>query len=348
MPFKAHIQQTINDDPREMPAFTLAEAAHYLRIPLATLRSWVRGRYYPTDRGRKFFKPIIELPDAKLPTLSFVNLVEAHVLDAIRREHNIPLPDVRIALDYVRKQFGSPHPLADQKFQTDGIAVFVSRFGKLIAVSEAGQLAMREMLAAHLRRVEHDATGLASRLYPLPANASWMNRKSLSLTRGFPSVARRLSERALRRQSSRSVTRRVNPLTSLPETMAASEDTSKKQSGASLRLPPDDCPSPEEIKGVLMNSPERLIFFVDRSLGRKIIPDVLRTAGQEVRVHDELFAQNAKDEIWLAEAGKQGWIVLTKDKNIRYRAIELQALLTARVRAFVLTARGDLSGAEVG
>jgi len=66
--------------------------AHYLRVPLATLRSWVRGRYYPTERGQKFFKPIIELPDSKLASLSFVNLVEAHVLDAIRREHKIPLP----------------------------------------------------------------------------------------------------------------------------------------------------------------------------------------------------------------------------------------------------------------
>jgi hypothetical protein len=32
-------------DPRETPACSPAEAAHYLRIPLATLRSWVRGRY---------------------------------------------------------------------------------------------------------------------------------------------------------------------------------------------------------------------------------------------------------------------------------------------------------------
>jgi len=46
------------------------------------------------------------------------------------------------------------------------MALFISRFGKLIAVSEAGQLAMKEMLEAHLRRVEHDATGLATRLYP--------------------------------------------------------------------------------------------------------------------------------------------------------------------------------------
>ncbi len=39
--------------------------------------------------------------------------------------------------------------------------------------------------------------------------------------------------------------------------------------------------------------------------------------------------------------------MLTKDKNIRYRAAEIQALRAANVRAFVLTSRGDLTGAEV-
>jgi uncharacterized protein (DUF433 family) len=157
---------SVSDDPREAPAYSIAEAAHYLRIPTATLRSWIRGRYYPTERGKRFFRPVIELPDPTLLSLSFVNLVEAHVLDAIRREHNIPLPQVRIALDYVKRHFDSLHPLADHEFQTDGAALLLSRFEKLIAVSEAGQLAMKEMLAAHLRRVEHDASGLASRLYP--------------------------------------------------------------------------------------------------------------------------------------------------------------------------------------
>jgi hypothetical protein len=32
-------------------------------------------------------------------------------------EHDIPLPKVRNALDYLKKQFGVPHPLADQKFE---------------------------------------------------------------------------------------------------------------------------------------------------------------------------------------------------------------------------------------
>ncbi len=99
-----------------------------------------------------------------------------------------------------------------------------------------------------------------------------------------------------------------------------------------------------------MNStslPEPAIFFVDRSLGRKVIPDALRRAGEKVKTHDELFPQDTPDETWLKEAGRQGWIVLTKDTRIRYHANEVAALLRSKVRAFVLTARGDLTGAEM-
>lgn len=166
MTFKSQHDQLACNDPREMPAYGVAEAAHYLRVPIATLRSWVHGRYYSTESGKRFFKPLIAIPDPRLPSLSFVNLVEAHILDAIRREHNIALPKVRTALDYVRRQLGLKHPLADLKFETDGAHLFLSRYGELISVSQAGQLAMKDMLAAHLRRIEHDSSGLAVRLYP--------------------------------------------------------------------------------------------------------------------------------------------------------------------------------------
>jgi uncharacterized protein (DUF433 family) len=106
------------------------------------------------------------LPDQQLAALSFINLVEAHVLDAIRREHHVPFPNVRSAVSYVQRQFHSKHPLAEQKFETDGVNLFVSRFEKLLSVSEQGQLAMRELLKAYLRRIEHDAAGLAVRLFP--------------------------------------------------------------------------------------------------------------------------------------------------------------------------------------
>ena len=184
-----------SNEPREMAAYSISEASHYLRIPVATLRSWVRGRYYPTEHGRSFFEPLIELPDANLASLSFVNLVEAHVLDAIRREHNVPLPKVRAALDYVNRHFRDPHPLATHQFQTDGVDLFLSRFEKLIAVSQAGQLAMREMLAAHLRRVEHDASGVAVRLYPFTRKRDVDEPKIIvidpNISFGRPAIARR-------------------------------------------------------------------------------------------------------------------------------------------------------------
>jgi PIN like domain len=80
-----------------------------------------------------------------------------------------------------------------------------------------------------------------------------------------------------------------------------------------------------------------LTFFVDRSLGRWAVPWALRDAGFDVVIHDDVFAADTDDDIWLAEAGARGWIVLMKDDRIRYRPQERAALVTAQVQAFVLT-----------
>jgi len=162
---KVVVDFSVAQDPRESPVYGIPEAAHYLRIPPATLRSWVISRYYLTRDGKKFFRPIIDLADKDGYLLSFMNLVEAHVLDAIRREHHISLAKVRTALNYLRKRFSSKYPLADQKFETDGSHLFVQKYGQLINLSQEGQLAMRSVLEAHLRRIERDAAGLAARLY---------------------------------------------------------------------------------------------------------------------------------------------------------------------------------------
>ena len=85
---------------------------------------------------------------------------------------------------------------------------------------------------------------------------------------------------------------------------------------------------------------------MDRNLGKKIVADALRQAGADVRVHDDLFSPDARDEEWLSEVGRRQWVVLTKDARIRYREIERMALMNAGVRAFVLTAK-NLQGSEV-
>lgn len=88
-----------------------------------------------------------------------------------------------------------------------------------------------------------------------------------------------------------------------------------------------------------------MIFFVDRSLGRRKVPEALRSAGRDVVVHDDLFDVDTPDRVWLDRAGREGWVVLAKDDRIRYEPEERRALLDTGVRAFVLT-NASLTGAE--
>jgi hypothetical protein len=103
-------------DPRELPAYGIAEATHYLQIPQATLRSWVVGRHYQAGGEWRLFTPLIRPADTKRHLLSFLNVVEAHVLNALRGRHRIALAKVRSAFDYLNVHFPSAHPLvSDQK-----------------------------------------------------------------------------------------------------------------------------------------------------------------------------------------------------------------------------------------
>jgi len=93
-------------------------------------------------------------------------------------------------------------------------------------------------------------------------------------------------------------------------------------------------------------APEDLVFFVDRSLGGKLVVEALRQAGACVVAHDGVFDQNATDVEWLAEAGRRAWVVLTKDGAIRRNPHEKAMFRDAEVRVFAL-ARRNLAGPEM-
>jgi hypothetical protein len=98
------------------------------------------------------------------------------------------------------------------------------------------------------------------------------------------------------------------------------------------------------------SSPE---LFIDRSLGRHVVPDALRRAGATVHatadVYGERIGQGLPDEEWLSDAGRRGWVVLMKDARVRYRPAQLDAIATFGVRAFCLATRafGALSRQNV-
>jgi uncharacterized protein (DUF433 family) len=144
--------------PDEVALYAVRDAARYLGVPPATLRAWVFGQ-----RG---FRSVIRPADSRSRDLAFINLVEAHVLDGLRRQHRLSLEKVRTAMACLTREFRSDRPLIEHKLSTDGLDVFVELYGRLINASRENRLAIRRVLEAYLRRIEWDEHGRVARLYP--------------------------------------------------------------------------------------------------------------------------------------------------------------------------------------
>lgn len=153
-------------DTRSAAAYTLAEAARYLRLPAATLRSWVLGRQYPTAAGGGRFPPLIRPASRRPPLLSFSNLIEAHVLRSLRTDHGVSVKALRSALAYAETRLGIERLLLREELCTKAGRVFLDRYGELMELSASGQLAMRRLFEDHLKRVEWDSSRFPVRLYP--------------------------------------------------------------------------------------------------------------------------------------------------------------------------------------
>ena len=179
-------------DPQNKPRYTLAQAARYLHLSPSTLRSWVRGREYPKSDGTGSFKPLIKADSL----LSFSNLVEAHVLRALRVDHSVQMSAVRKALDYAQRSFKIKRLLLSQELLAAPGNVFIERYGQLVNLGLSGQLAVKHLLAAQLKRVEWDPSGLPCRLFPAPLEGLGASGRKLividpQISSGNPIVASR-------------------------------------------------------------------------------------------------------------------------------------------------------------
>lgn len=182
-------------DPRDVPAYSVVEAAGFLRLPPSTLRQWVQGQKYRTGTGQRRARPVIRIPTGQPPTLTFWNLAEAHVLAAIRREHGVSLQSTRKALDYVASELEHDHPLIGQDFLTDGMSLFIERLEtmadtdagvrSLIDATHQGQLAARQLLEGALARVSRDTHGLIERIYPWVKHLDEPRRVEIDPRRAF-------------------------------------------------------------------------------------------------------------------------------------------------------------------
>jgi uncharacterized protein (DUF433 family) len=91
---------------REM--YTEAEAARLLRVAPSTLHWWLEGR--PPR-----YRPVIRPEPTGSRVVTWAEFVEAGLLRSYRREHEVPLRELRDFIDKLRDRFDVPYPLADRR-----------------------------------------------------------------------------------------------------------------------------------------------------------------------------------------------------------------------------------------
>ena len=159
-------------DPRKIPNYSISEAAHYLRVREGKLRDWIGGWTSRKKSHHRFFEPLIELPkpneeeqqNPKIKRLCFMNLVEGHLLSGM---FGMGLPPERVydAIADIIPEINLPYPLAQQKFQTDGVPLLFDSLLEHRAISAQKQQEMREVIKTYLDRIERDEVGLPLRLF---------------------------------------------------------------------------------------------------------------------------------------------------------------------------------------
>lgn len=153
-------------DLRERPRYSISESAKYIHVYPSTLRSWVAGRSYPRLDGNAHFEPLIQRSDTSDSRLSFSNLVEAHVLSALRKTHNVPMHAIRTAIAYAESDLGVERVLLDPRLQTSPGEILLETLDALINLGRAGQLAMKIILHSFLSRLDRDVHGVPLRFFP--------------------------------------------------------------------------------------------------------------------------------------------------------------------------------------
>ncbi len=101
-----------SEDILELPLYGLAEAALYLRVPIKTLEYWAFGT-------RKI-EPMIKAASRQPRSLSFMNLLECHMLAAMRSLYELKLPKIRHGVATLNKRTGYKHPLIRQPLLRTG------------------------------------------------------------------------------------------------------------------------------------------------------------------------------------------------------------------------------------
>ena len=108
--------------------YSLPEAAWLMGIPIAKLRRWADGYTFQHRGEDRFSKPIFQrdlVNRQNKSSLTFADLIELKLVSMFR-EQGVSMVTIRAAAQAAVKRFGSNHPFAIRRFDTDGKRIFAT------------------------------------------------------------------------------------------------------------------------------------------------------------------------------------------------------------------------------
>ena len=155
------------EDVRDRPAYTVPEAAGYLKISAPTLRSWAQEPDRSDTPRNNRLGPLIEPASESPLRLSFNNLVECHTLRALRTRHGVSIKSALDAMGTVKVSCNTKRFLLSDQLRTDADEIFLDEYGRMTNLIKSGRLAMKAILEELLKSIDRDEFNLPRRFYSL-------------------------------------------------------------------------------------------------------------------------------------------------------------------------------------
>lgn len=155
----------------DAPNYTIAEVAEYIGVPTSTVHAWTNPRL----GGRAI---IAAAASTGLARLSFANLLEAHILSALRR-HRLSMQRIRSGIEFLETKltakdaFLVAHPLLGREFKTDGRALLVEHLGSTIDTKDGQHISAT--LVRYIERIDFEGR-LPSRLFPFTRSGTCLDQ----------------------------------------------------------------------------------------------------------------------------------------------------------------------------
>lgn len=153
--------------------YTPFEAGRLTRVPVKTIKRWLRGYIAGGTTYRPLWQPQVDLGDGVI--LGFRDLQEVRVAAAFIENGVSPLR-LRQAIDVAKEFVADERPLSTNRFLSDGRSLF------LHVLEQDGQtkpiklfrkpLAFREIIARSLSDLDYDERGAPAMWWPLGRSKS--------------------------------------------------------------------------------------------------------------------------------------------------------------------------------